>query len=131
MKKVFSLLIIAASFLSACYYDNFKELNPFLEEAICDTASTTTISFAAQVVPILQNQCGTGNAICHNANSGKNLSTHTAVINTYTGAKLLSSITWDGIASKSQMPKNSGGVKIDDCSIRIIELWINQGRRDN
>ena len=65
MKKVFSLLIIAASFLSACYYDNFKELNPFIEEAVCDTASSKTISFAAQVVPILQNQCGTGNAICH------------------------------------------------------------------
>jgi hypothetical protein len=57
MKKVFSLLIIAASFLSACYYDNFKELNPFIEEAVCDTASTTTISFASQVAPILQNQC--------------------------------------------------------------------------
>lgn len=130
MKKVFSILIIAASFLTACYYDNFKELNPLLDIG-CDTASTTTISFASQVAPILQNQCGTGNASCHNANSGRNLSTHTAVINTYTGAKLLSSITWDGIASKSQMPKNSGGVKIDDCSIRIIELWINQGRQDN
>lgn len=129
MKKVFSLLIIAASFLSACYYDNFKELNPFIEEAVCDTASTTTISFASQVAPILQNQCSTGSASCHNANSGRNLSTHTAVINTYTSAKLLSSITWDGNAS--QMPKNSGGVKIDNCSIRIIELWINQGKANN
>ena len=128
MKKVFSLLIIAASFLSACYYDNFKELNPFIEEAVCDTASSKTISFAAQVVPILQNQCSTGNASCHNASSGRNLSTHTGVINTYSGAKLLSSIIWDGNAS--QMPKGSGA-KIDDCSIKTIELWINQGREDN
>ena len=128
MKKVFSLLIIAASFLSACYYDNFKELNPFLEEAVCDTASTTTISFAAQVVPILQNQCSTGSAGCHSASSGRNLSTHTGVANTYSGAKLLSSIKWDGNAS--QMPKGSGA-KIDDCSIKTIELWINQGREDN
>jgi len=128
MKKVFSLLIIAASFLSACYYDNFKELNPFIEEAVCDTASTTTISFASQVVPILQNQCSTGSAGCHSSNSGRDMSTHTAVINTYTGSKLLSSITWDGNAS--QMPKSSGA-KIDDCSIKTIELWINQGKANN
>jgi hypothetical protein len=128
MKKVFSLLIIAASFLSACYYDNFKELNPFIEEAVCDTASTTTISFNSQVVPILQNQCSTGSAGCHSANSGRDMSTHTAVINTYTGSKLLSSITWDGNAS--QMPKSSGA-KIDDCSIKTIELWINQGKANN
>ena len=35
---------------------------------------------------------------------------------------------WDGNAS--QMPKGSG-TKIDDCSIKTIELWINQGRKDN
>ncbi len=128
MKKVFSMLIISASFLSACYYDNFKELNPFLEEAVCDTASSTIISFASQVVPILQNQCSTGSAGCHSASSGRNLSTHTGVINTYTGAKLLSSIKWDGNAS--QMPKGSGA-KIDDCSIKTIELWINQGKLNN
>jgi hypothetical protein len=128
MKKVFSLLIIAASFLSACYYDNFKELNPFIEEAVCDTASTTTISFASQVAPILQNQCSTGSAGCHSSNSGRDLSTYTGVINTYTAAKLVSSITWDGNAS--QMPKGSGA-KIDDCSIKTIELWINQGKANN
>ena len=128
MKKVFSILIIAASFLSACYYDNFRELNPFLEEAVCDTASTTTISFAAQVVPILQNQCSTGSAGCHSSNSGRDLSSHTGVTNTYSGAKLLSSIIWDGNAS--QMPKGSGD-KIDDCSIKTIELWINQGKLNN
>lgn len=128
MKKVFSIFIIAASFLSACYYDNFRELNPFLEEAVCDTASTTTISFAAQVVPILQNQCSTGSAGCHSSNSGRDLSTHTGVTNTYSGAKLLSSIIWDGNAS--QMPKGSGA-KIDDCSIKTIELWINQGKLNN
>ncbi len=128
MKKVFPLLIIAASFLSACYYDNFRELNPFLEEAVCDTASTTTISFAAQVVPILQNQCSTGSSGCHSSNSGRDLSTHTGVTNTYSGAKLLSSIIWDGNAS--QMPKGSGA-KIDDCSIKTIELWINQGKLNN
>ena len=128
MKIVFSLLILAASFLSACYYDNFTELNPFLEEAICDTASTTTISFAAQVVPILQNQCSTGSAGCHSSNSGRDLSTHAGVTNTYTGAKLLRSIIWDGNAS--QMPKGSGA-KIDDCSIKTIELWINQGKLNN
>jgi hypothetical protein len=128
MKKVFSLLIIAASFLSACYYDNFKELNPFIEEAVCDTVSTTTISFASQVVPILQNQCSTGSAGCHSSNSGRDLSAHSAVINTYTAAKLLSSIKWDGNAS--QMPKSSGA-KIDDCSIKTIELWINQGKLNN
>lgn len=128
MKKNIFLLFILITSLSACYYDNFKELNPFLEEAVCDTASSTTISFATQVVPILQNQCSTGSAGCHSSNSGRDMSTYTGVNNTYSGAKLLSSISWDGNAS--QMPKASGA-KIDDCSIKTIELWINQGKLNN
>jgi len=128
MKKVFSLLIIAASFLSACYYDNFKELNPFINESVCDTASTTIISFATQVKPILEQQCSSGSVSCHSANSGRDMTTVTAIVNNYGPTTFLGSVNWDG--SASTMPKNSP-TQIDNCSIAFIRLWIEQGMKNN
>lgn len=127
MKKYFSLFILAVILFPACYYDNFRELNPFLEEAACDTAALN-ISFASQVQPILQNQCSTGSAGCHSSASSRDLSTYNGVVNTYPSSKLISSIIWDGNAS--QMPKNAG-VQIDNCSIVTIQKWISQGKQNN
>lgn len=127
MKKVFSILIIAASFLTACYYDNFKELNPLLDIG-CDTASTTTISFATQVKPILEQQCSSGSVSCHSANSGRDMTTVTAIVNNYGATTFLGSVIWDG--SASTMPKNSP-TQIDNCSIAFIRLWIEQGMQNN
>lgn len=127
MKKYFLLFILAATFLSACYYDNFSELNPLIDNG-CDTASTTTISFATQVKPILEQQCSTGSTSCHSANSGRDMTTVTAIINNYGANTFLGSVTWDG--SASTMPKNSP-TQIDNCSIAFIRLWINQGMNNN
>jgi len=127
MKKVLSLLILAASFLSACYYDNFKELNPLLDNG-CDTASTTSISYATQIKPILEQQCSSGSVSCHSANSGRDMTTVTAIINNYGATTFLGSVIWDG--SASTMPKNSP-TKIDNCSIAFIRLWVEQGMQNN
>jgi hypothetical protein len=126
IRKIFLLSVVVIS-MSACYYDNFRELNPFLEEAACDTAAIS-ISFATQVQPILQNQCSTGSAGCHSSASNRDLSTYNGVVNTYTASKLISSIIWDGNAS--QMPKNAG-VQIDNCSIVTIQKWVSQGKLNN
>ncbi|MEN9369521.1 MAG: hypothetical protein RI952_386 [Bacteroidota bacterium] len=127
MKKYFSLFILAATFLSACYYDNFSELNPLIDNG-CDTASTNTISFATQIKPILEQQCSTGSTSCHSANSGRDMTTVTAIVNNYGSNTFLGSVTWDG--SASTMPKNSP-TQIDNCSIAFIRLWINQGMNNN
>ena len=44
--------------------------------------------------------------------------------------KLVSVVTWDGVASLSRMPSGSSS-KIDDCSISKIESWVAAGAPNN
>lgn len=131
MKKIIlSVLSVGSIFLlNACYYDNFKELNP--EPAItisnCDTMGT--ISYSAQIVPALASSCTNG---CHNGvGSGHDL-TNWAAVNFDAvdpgGGKLISSIIWDGNAQ--QMPQGASS-KISECDIAKIKKWVAQGALDN
>lgn len=134
MKINIKTLLVSASVsiaFSACYYDTMEELHPapIIIPGVNDTTSsacdtTKAISFAADVKPILDNNCGTGNS-CHNgpgSNSGIDFTT-------YDGTKavkdiIVGAITWDGTASN--MPKNST-TKISECNIAIIKKWVNTG----
>ncbi len=97
-------------------------------DLFCDTLNT--ISFASQVWPVIQNSC-TG---CHNSvasNGGITLENYndvnsvaTTIIN---GTPLLiGSIRHMG--GFSAMPPSN---MLDECTIRAIELWIDQGASDN
>lgn len=116
MKYIF---ISGALFLllgSSCYYDKFEHYKP---SAACDTA--TVISYADKVKPILEAQCYS----CHSGTAPSGVisldSYASAKASAQTG-KLLSSITWDGNASK--MPKGAYD-QIDNCSINTIKNWIS------
>ncbi len=127
MKRGILMLLVLASGLSACYYDNFSELNPGLGLNGCDT--TGTISFTAKVLPIMNSYCGTGDVSCHKDNSSSGfyiLNTKAGVDVAIADGKFLGAIKHDG--SAIAMPKNGG--KLDDCSIAIIEKWINTGKAD-
>jgi hypothetical protein len=129
-KPFFLIAAIAVSF-SSCYYDSLEELHPapIIIPGINDSTSTgcdtvNAITYTADIKPILDGNCGTGNN-CHNGSgsqSGIDLSN-------YDGAKaiagaLVDAVTWgDGI---SNMPKGSTS-KINDCSIAKIRKWVNSG----
>jgi Na+-translocating ferredoxin:NAD+ oxidoreductase RNF subunit RnfB len=97
-------------------------------ESSCDTAGT--VSFNTQVWPVINNNC-TG---CHNSSNsrgGVNLEGY-AQVKTYAetlqnGTPILVGVInyMNGFAN---MPPSG---KLDDCSIRKIELWIGQGITDN
>lgn len=88
-----------------------------------DQQCNTTISFAADVMPILQANC----ISCHdqgNASGGYDLSSYTAV------AANANAIVGSMKANAYQlMPL--GGPALPDSTIQKITCWINQGKQDN
>ena len=88
--------------MGGCYYDNLAEQYPDLVE--CDTIST--VSFANDIAPIMSGSCSSANASCHGPGNFNN-----ALLNEYSGVKeqadngkLISAVTWDGVATPSRMP---------------------------
>jgi hypothetical protein len=124
-KKIILLCFVIIGGFSSCYYDNFAELNPGAGLSGCtDTAGT--ITFATKVLPIMQQNCGTSNPGCHqnNASTGfYDLNNKAGVDVAIADGKFLGSIKHE--AGASAMPKTGG--KLDDCSIAVIEKWINTG----
>ncbi|MCC6726931.1 MAG: hypothetical protein IT258_20685 [Saprospiraceae bacterium] len=120
---LFALALLLAG-LGSCNYDNLAELHP---EINCDP---TSVSFAADIVPIMSGSCNSVSVACHSggSNSGIDLSTYVGVKEQVDSGKLYSSIIWDGNAS--QMPSGSSS-KIDDCSITKIGQWIADGAPNN
>jgi len=129
--KIIFLLFVVSLF-SACYYDNVDELKPAVGLfSTCDT--TGTISYANDIVPILNTNCGTQNT-CHSANntSGFNLSNYTDLSEQALGGNLVMAITHDPSMTPSQwMPNNCGGCFLNQCSIEKIEAWVNRGFPEN
>lgn len=123
IKLIIALLFITG--LSACYYDNFEEINPGLGLNGCDTAGS--ITYASHIKAIMDSRCGTNNPACHNSNGsgGYDLSNLAGITSSIDDGRFLGSIKHDN--GFSPMPKNAGS-KIDNCEILIIEKWLNTGR---
>ena len=116
--------------LSTCYYDSQEYLFPKINNQ-CDT--TGTILFSS-VDSVLQNNCVT----CHNksiAQGGVNLEGYDNVYHYATDFTV-----------NTQIPKLQGVIRrlpefkpmppppssaMDECSIRKIEMWIEQGAQQN
>ncbi len=124
MKKKFKyilagsiMLFIVDMTISACIKDK-------VQPAPIDATCNDTISFANDILPIMQSNCTS----CHNANNasgGYDLTNHAGVAQN-TG-KLYGSILQDN--SASSMPQ--GGNKIADSLIQKVYCWINQGAKNN
>ena len=132
IKSFLAVAFITVGFTS-CYYDNIEDLHPApviipgvndsLSGGGCDT--NKAITYTADIKPIMSNNCGAGNNLCHSGSgsqSGIDLSTYAGSKGAALG-NLVGAITWDGTASN--MPKNLP--KINDCSIAIIKKWVNTG----
>jgi len=115
---IFSLITLLSE---SCYYDKAYVLSP--GAVPCDTTSFT---YSGEINPILLQYC----MDCHSTEN------HSAgvILDTYAGAKivanngkLLGVINHE--SGFSPMPKN--GPQLDPCTIRIIELWVDDGALDN
>ncbi len=103
-------------------------LNSDCPDASCDT--TGEILFADQVFPVLELAC----VGCHNSNSssgGVNLSDYAHVSNVagtmVNNVSLLTGVIRKDPGFKAMPPSGS----LDECDIRKIELWTEQGMKNN
>lgn len=118
---------ILSFFFSACYYDNQDELHPDFSTGNCD--STATVSYGNDIIPILNNNCGTSNS-CHSSTNTSGI-----VLNNYSDVRsnaglMIRAILHDPTLQPLQwMP--SGGTTLNSCSRMKIQLWVKQGRLNN
>jgi len=132
---IFLSTLLILVLLSACYYDSQEYLFPQVKipsdstGSQCDSVGTIPY---ANVDSILQVNC----MLCHDgpsSSSGLDLSTYDHV---YTYATTLRNGTpilqgairrMPGFIAMPELPNPA----LDECGIRIIELWIEQGAQPN
>lgn len=119
LKKIVGLTLFTLAIYS-CTYD---KQNEYYIEINCDTLDVT---FSGNVEPILESSC----LSCHDGpsgNAGVDLSTHSKV-KLYAQSGLLMGVIRHE-QGYSPMPKNQS--KLDHCSIRQLEIWIENGTLNN
>ena len=117
---IVSALGIFSWSLQSCYYDVGEELYPSI------TCDTTLYSYTGKISAIISQNC----LPCHGTSQlsgGIDLTTYSNVANSTSTGNLLCSIRHSG--SCSAMPKDAG--QLDACSIKLIELWSQNGYPEN
>ena len=121
MKTVFILqLFIFVFYLSMCTYKKPEEVKPV---ASCDT---TTVSYVADIKPVIEQQC-TG---CHsgaNAAGSINLSVFAQLQRTATTGLLFQVVNH----TKGYPPMPANQPKLSDCLINKIQRWGLDGAPNN
>lgn len=131
-KIIVALLFVSPLLFHGCYYDNFAEIHPVVQDT-CIVPDT--VSFTGNIMPIFNSTCGTGNSACHknNTSDGLGLANYADVITTIQDAsvtKFLKRINHDPtIDPATWMPK--GAPKLSDCNISKIQKWFDQGQQNN
>jgi len=113
--KLFGILlfVLAVGFQS-CYYDKYEDLHP----NGCDTSS---ITYAAHIKPIMDEQCGG----CHNSSYNQQ-----PLLTTYDECK--SAVEAGSVVDRIERPENDPSImppsgKMNQCRISFIKVWKSQG----
>jgi hypothetical protein len=107
---------------------NDGALNSDCSNGSCDTSGV--ISFSAQVLTIMQDRC----VSCHNsaqASAGVMLDTYTHVKATVDNQRNGTPVLVGAIRRLTGFKAMPPGYSLDECTIRIVELWIEQGATNN
>lgn len=119
MKKIvfatFSVLLLSLITPTACYYDNEQEQYGVVE---CDTS---VVSYAADIVPIINQNC----ISCH-APGGQQESSPFDSYDNFT-SYVISAV--DRINGRGSLMPPEG--KMSKCNIAMIEAWVNAGAPNN
>jgi hypothetical protein len=126
MKKMTIIAGLAVVF-AGCYNDKYDKLYPAPTATTCDT---TTISYATDIMPILNTYCNTSSG-CHGASSttGYDFTTYMGIRGVANTEILINDIKGTPTGGRSAMPKNMA--KMPDCNINKITRWVNQGAINN
>ncbi len=115
--------MVGGIMLHSCSYNNSEELYP--SSTLCDT---TSMSYATDIVPILQHN---GCINCHNTTNPSGnieLEKYTDVSTHVSNGKLMGSIKH----AKGYAAMPAGRTEpIEKCAIRQLEAWIAAGALNN
>jgi uncharacterized membrane protein len=92
----------------------------------CGECDTTNISFINHIYPIVQNQC----MLCHSdtrQDGGVNLANYSLIKQSIQSGAFMGTINHE--TGYSPMPPS--GIKMDQCAIDQLNVWINQGMPEN
>jgi hypothetical protein len=127
MKAIIAIITITSAllFLHSCYYDSEE----FLFPETGNTCDTTSVTYAQSVAPILRNNC----LACHSNGSAAGLGGNVR-LEDYADVKLKADEgKLLGVISHAPgfVPMPQGAPKLDDCSISVIRIWIEEGGQNN
>ena len=111
------LLMVFLALLQSCYWDNEEELYPVVAD--CDT---TNVTYSGTVAVILDGNC----VSCHNSGFAQG----SVVLDNYDDLKVVvdNGRFWGAINHEdgySPMPQNLP--KLNDCDLKKIRTWIDEG----
>jgi hypothetical protein len=121
MKRIlvfFAAGLLLLFLIPSCYYDNVEDLYPF-EAYACDT---TNVTYSKTIAPIMAANCNT----CHNsANPSGNVITdnYDDLIIVRNNDQLWKAVNHD----PSVVPMPYQGIKLSDCNLSKINIWIKTG----
>jgi len=128
MKKILFAVTLLTVIVTGCYNDKSDKLYPAPTNVTCDT---TTVTYAADVKPIIVANCAVSGG-CHDAagkaTSGFDYTVFSDLQGNALDGTLVRDITWATHAN--QMPKGTGS-KLPDCDINKIIRWVNLGALNN
>jgi len=118
-RKLLGLLYVGliVSILSSCYYDNAEDLYPQSPE--CDTLNVT---YSSTIAPIMSASCND----CH----GESFANANVRTDNYDDLKTIADDgrLWGTVnheSGYSPMPKDRP--KLNDCDLKKIEIWLDNG----
>ena len=121
MKKIIVTVAIAL-LVAGCYWDNVETLFPDLDQ--CDTLD---VSFSADVIPILRNNCFS----CHSNSNSPDFANGLSLEDYEDVAAMSDRIVGAIMHKDGFIPMPQGNEQLDSCQIETIEAWVNQGSRNN
>ena len=126
LKPLWMLVILAC--VTACSKSNEEEERANTpNNSGSGNCNTTNMSFATDIVPLLQANCYACHSNANQSVSGISLEGHSNVKIQVDNGRLLGAITH--ASGFSPMPQ--GGPKLSDCNISKIRSWINNGAPNN
>lgn len=123
MRKIIGVFACALIF-TGCYYDKADQLYP----SPTTTCDTTTVTFAKDILPIMNTKCAT--AGCHDnqtKQNGYDMGTYEGVKMVVDDGKLIGVTRQDA----GYLPMPQGMAKLDECSINKIVRWVHLGAQNN
>jgi hypothetical protein len=127
------ILVVAGAVLTACLAgcssDSLEDLHPGVFDTPTTPCDTDSMTYEVHMKPLFLTKCGSDQTDCHKApnTAQKNLDNYADARDLAINGDMMSAILHE--PGYTPMPNN--GTTLDQCSINMIQAWINRGCPEN